>query len=107
MKIASIKKFHLNGETIVIRYNADEVGDTSTPETYFEVTGLPENSEVTIMGFTLNESTGVPMKVADISNLGVADSITADGLYLVLSGALERLEISGNAECDIIMKQVI
>ena len=107
MKIASIKKFHLNGETIVISYNADQVGDTSTPETYLEVTGLPEDSEVVAVGYTLNDSTGVPMKLADISNLGTADSITQDGLYLILSGALERLEISGNAECDIVMKQVI
>lgn len=94
-------------EPFVIKYNANEVGDTSVPETYIEVTGLPEEAEMTALGHTLKESDGIIMKFADIAGLDTAESITKDGLYLILSGALEKLILTSNAECDIIVKQVL
>lgn len=109
MKIASIIKKHMIvNEPFVIKYNADEVGDTSIPETYIEVTGLPEEeADITAVGYTLADSDGVSMKFADIAGLDTAESITHDGLYLILSGALEKLELNTNVECDVIVKQVI
>lgn len=107
MKIASIIKRHMDNETFPILYNANEAGDTSTPETWLEVTNLPEESEISVVGYVLKESSGIPMKVADVAGLDTSDGITKDGIYMVLSGGLERLELITSASCDLVVKQVV
>ena len=109
MKIGSIERVHLNNNTHIIRYNADEVGDTSTPETWLEVHGMPteEEAEISVVGYLLKDSPGITLKLADIGALDTADGITKDGIYMILSGGLERVELSTAIECDIIIKQVV
>ena len=107
MKISNIQEFDMNTEPFVIKYNANEVGDSSVSDTYLEVTGLGEGMEISAVGFVLNHSAGIPMKLASISDIGVADTITKDGIYLVLSNSLERLELHCTGSCHIIIKQVM
>ena len=111
MKIASLQRFRFNIEegfdTHIINFNSDGVGDDVVPEVYIEVTDLPEESQINAIGYTLKDSAGIPLKFADIANLGTADSIDKDGLYLILASALERLELVTNADANVIIKQVI
>lgn len=109
MKIATVQKIHLNNETFVIKYNANEAGDTSTPETWLEVYNMPVGmeGEISVVGYMLNESVGTPLKVADIGRLDTADGIVGNGIYMILSGGLERVELSTSVECDVIIKQVV
>ena len=111
MKIASLQKFRFNiaegFDTHVIRFNSDEVGDDVVPEVYIECTDLPEESQINAIGYTLKDSDGISLKFADIANLGTVDSIDKDGIYLILSSALERLELVTNADANIVIKQVI
>ena len=106
MKIVSILKYDLDGNEVAIRYNANEVGDTSVGETYLEVTGLPEDAQIDAVGYMLQDSDGIPMKFADIAGLDTTENITKDGIYMIMSGALERLVISCSATCHLVIKQV-
>ena len=115
MKIVNITKFSFKDATsespavhdYTVKYNANEVGDDAVGDTYLQVNGLAEGTQVSAVGFVLNDSIGVPLKFADIANLGTADNIESDGIYLVISGALERLELSCNGTCDVIVKQIM
>lgn len=106
MKIGAITKYDLDNSTVTVVYNADEVGDTSVPETYLEVTGL-DNSIVSAVGYVLKDSAGIPMKFADIAGLDTAEDITKDGIYLIMSGSLEKLEITCDGSCHLVVKQVL
>ena len=98
--------YTVDSDKLVIHYNNNEPGDTSIPETYLEITGLGEDKEVNAVGYTLSHSSGIVMKFANISGLDTSDSISADGIYMILSGALERLELQSTGACHIIVKQV-
>lgn len=111
MKIGGLQKFDFNMaegiDTLVIHFNSDEVGDDVVPEVYIECTGLAEGNQINAIGYTLKDSAGIALKFADMANLGTADVIESDGIYLVLSSALERLELISNGDAHIIIKQVI
>ena len=111
MKIGNIRRFQFNNsegeDKCIIRYNSDEVGDDIVPETYLEVTGVQEGQQIGVTGYTLSNSDGVTMKFADISGIGTVDVIESDGIYLILSSALERLELESNSDAKVIIKQVL
>ena len=107
MKIGAINKYEMDNNTITITFNTDGKGDTITPEVYLEVTELPEEKSVSAVGYVLKESDGIPMKFASISGLDTAEDITKDGIYLILSSALERLDISCSGTCKLTVKQVL
>ena len=106
MKIVFLREYDMTTEPLEIRYNANELGDTSVSDTYLEVTGLPEGSVITAIGHVLDSSVGVPMKFADMSNIGIAEDITKDGIYMILSGALEKLVLNCTGTAHVIVKEV-
>lgn len=107
MKVGYLRELDMTTEPVIIDYNANGVGDATVSDTYIEVTGLGEGMEISAVGYVLNSSSGVSMKFADISNIGIAETITQDGIYMILSGALERLELTCSGSCHLIIKQVI
>lgn len=106
-KIGFIKEYDMTTEPIVLKYNANEVGDTSVSDTYLEVTGLGEDQSIGAIGYVLEDSNGIAMSFADISNIGVVEVIEQDGLYMVLSGALEKLVLTCTGSCHLTIKQVL
>ena len=110
MNIVNLQKFDFNNsegiDTLVLRYNSDEPGDSIVPETYIEVSGMAEGEQVSAVGYVLNNSTGITLKFADIANLGTVDAIEADGIYLILSSAMERVELTSNSNAHLVVKQV-
>lgn len=110
MRVASIQTFNFNNsegiDELVIRYNSDEQGDEIVPETYLEIIGLAEGDQVSAIGYVLGSEDGVAMSFADISGIGTAEVVEKDGIYLILSSSLQRLELQSSGDCKVIVKQV-
>lgn len=110
MNIVNLQKFDFNNsegiDTLVLRYNSDEPGDSVVPETYLQVNGMLDGDQITALGYSLINSDGIALKFANISGLGIVDTIESDGIYLVLSSALERLELNSTSHASLIIKQV-
>jgi hypothetical protein len=99
MKVGQIKEILLSEpHTEKVYFNNNEPGDMVTDELYIE---LENDCQVTALAYGLRASKGVPVKFIDIANLTTCDVIDKAGLYMVMTSALERLDITFNAQDSI------
>ena len=99
MKVGQVIKLDLKGpHTETVMFNNNEKGDVVTEELYLE---LMSECQVTAVGYGLRSSTGVPLKFIDVSSLGIADNVSLPGVYMLMSSAFEKIEISFDAQASI------
>ena len=99
MKVGQVIKIDLKGpHTETVLFNNNQRGDTPTEELYLE---LLDSCSVSAVGYGLKSSTGIPLKFIDIANLSVAEAVEDPGIYMLMCSALEKVEISFDANASI------